>query len=1304
MAHEDTAATPGRSKRPRKSTNYAAESSDAESPGHVKEECLRLYKAVKEMESNGELMCVAFNKLPPKKEYPDYYVEIKKPIALDIIKGKITRGVYGRVSDIVADFDLMCNNAQQYNIPDSYIYDIAGEMRKNIHELAAASISENEPTSPTPQLKLRIRQSTSDQGDDSPPTTAEVSKTPQTKAKRKRPQYTETDSDEDSESKPKAVAKSGARSGSSADQALDDLFQAIYDADLGKAIKLLELPELPMNDYRKVVLREQETEEGDLDNFTWAPLHAAACYGRLKVAQLLCRRGAQVEIVDTMHKSTPLAWAAYTGRKRLAKFLVREFKANVNARNAHGQLPIEIAVDPGHPMWSEFLLPTDGTQIDLPPPEVQETAEPKNTPAKKTKTRMQDAPTPTAMPMATASSQMIGMLPSTPLTPSQPAAQMPGIQVPQSQPMPLNGPVVPQCIGGIGHQEAVHPQMTTAMKEIIAQLDELKDSEGERMIEPFEELPDREEYPEYYEVISYPMALALVKKRIDGYRSFDAFNYDMLWIFNNATFFNEPESEIYNTAVNLEKTYKRLCRDAVQKHQIPFDMTYNDAEASDGRLVSRITVGDHDLFVGDFFYMRNGATKRVGMVTRLRVSGPGDRRKFIDGFWLLTPSEVPEIAGQAVYPHQLFAGLAFEALGVRGVQGKCFVLLPNVYARVYPQGFAAQDVYVCETAYVPSAGPEQPATFRPLTNWAHEFKTPLMKPPAFIPYIVPFTPQKQPLVQWNNVSLLPNLAMTVLNREAAARMQNQARARQTQSATQSPGMQQAALGQYGTMRSPGTQPQQQPNYTQAHQSLMLQFQQAQAKAQAQLNQQKAGINKQASDQIVAAQQQNASFVGSPGYQTLLKQQAQLIEQAQQAFNSQVQMLQQSYNQQAQSLNQAQQQLMQQTQQTVQNLSPLSAQQSIGGAGMVPMSPGIGQMSVASPVARTMQPTMMTMSPMQPMAGGANGMPFSVPGVSMAGVNMTGVSMTGSPHMGMVRPGLSMSPMPMGAMSDASFGASAAMLRPGTPSRAPTGTPILQPGISSPMQAGSNAQAMMAMLLQQQQMQQMRQQQPSTPKQTHLPLSPDLTSPNGQTPAQTLSQQTLNQQNLSQQMFEQWTKSTRVFLTHGNSRIERGCAMQLATPNASMFMHLALNDGDVNHAVQVPKSSSSVLIRPVPGPFTASGKALLALTVNGRACLPRIIPLDGAQASENGMSDDTPSHASDEADKDEMALVKNSNYAYEVPLQVGMNAVGIEAVAAEWLPEHVSNDASDQQVPPGTPVSPDAQRSQTKHFLLFLTRQ
>ncbi|KAJ2766111.1 hypothetical protein IWQ57_004508, partial [Coemansia nantahalensis] len=359
---------------------------------------------------SGEPMCIAFNKLPPKKEYPDYYVEIKKPIALDIIKGKITRGVYGTVAEFVADIDLMCDNAQTYNIPDSYIYDVAGDIRR------AGALSKND-----------------------------------------------------------------------ADTALDELFQAIYDADLGKAVKLLDIANLPIDDYRPVHLVEQGADEGDGGEYQWAPLHAAACYGRLKVAQLLCRRGAKVEAVDTMHKSTPLAWAAYTNRKRLAKFLVREFNANVNARNAHDQLPIQIAVDPGHPMWSEFLLPTDGTVVDLPPPEVHEPPpDLRRTPTKKGKSRSQDAPTgealpgmPLGSPAGAGSASVFEQLRQ---QQQHHLAQLAGAQLqsftsPQRQtaPMPANGPAIPQCIGGIGHKETEHPQMHDAMREIVAQLEELPD-------------------------------------------------------------------------------------------------------------------------------------------------------------------------------------------------------------------------------------------------------------------------------------------------------------------------------------------------------------------------------------------------------------------------------------------------------------------------------------------------------------------------------------------------------------------------------------------------------------------------------------------------------------------------------------------------------------------------------------------------------------------------------------------------------------------------------------------------------------
>ncbi|KAJ2737570.1 ATP-dependent DNA helicase Snf21, partial [Coemansia sp. BCRC 34301] len=162
----DTAMASSRPKRARKSDFGIEEPADSTSA--VKEGCLWLYQAVKEMNKDGEPLCLAFNKLPSKKEYPDYYVEIKKPIALDIMKSKITRGIYKSVSEFVADVDLMCSNAQTYNMPESYIYEVAGDIKRNVHRLASdlepsGSAAPATGISATPQLKLRIRQASLDQ-------------------------------------------------------------------------------------------------------------------------------------------------------------------------------------------------------------------------------------------------------------------------------------------------------------------------------------------------------------------------------------------------------------------------------------------------------------------------------------------------------------------------------------------------------------------------------------------------------------------------------------------------------------------------------------------------------------------------------------------------------------------------------------------------------------------------------------------------------------------------------------------------------------------------------------------------------------------------------------------------------------------------------------------------------------------------------------------------------------------------------------------------------------------------------------
>ncbi|KAM3126423.1 hypothetical protein CJJ07_000878 [Candidozyma auris] len=66
-------------------------------------------------------LVTAFVKLPSKKMYPDYYTLIEEPISLNEVNKKVARGSYGNVQDFVSDFQLMYDNAQKYNDPESWI-------------------------------------------------------------------------------------------------------------------------------------------------------------------------------------------------------------------------------------------------------------------------------------------------------------------------------------------------------------------------------------------------------------------------------------------------------------------------------------------------------------------------------------------------------------------------------------------------------------------------------------------------------------------------------------------------------------------------------------------------------------------------------------------------------------------------------------------------------------------------------------------------------------------------------------------------------------------------------------------------------------------------------------------------------------------------------------------------------------------------------------------------------------------------------------------------------------------------------
>lgn len=80
-----------------------------------------------------------------------------------------------------------------------------------------------------------------------------------------------------------------------------------------------------------------------------------------------------------------------------------------------------------------------------------------------------------------------------------------------------------------------------------------------KLAEPFAELVDKDELPEYYEVIHRPNALKLVRNNLEMryYTKIYDFYIDVELIFQNALVFNDSETLIYQDAEKLLKFFRR---------------------------------------------------------------------------------------------------------------------------------------------------------------------------------------------------------------------------------------------------------------------------------------------------------------------------------------------------------------------------------------------------------------------------------------------------------------------------------------------------------------------------------------------------------------------------------------------------------------------------------------------------------------------------------------------------------------------------------------------------------------------------
>lgn len=110
---------------------------------------------------SGRSIADAFLELPPRDELPEYYQQIRLPVALDTIEEKLKRNAYPTVTTLESDLKRMIQNAKEFNVPKSEIYEDAERIRKLVYNFMkvhnpAYSQDPNYTSFPTPISETKL--------------------------------------------------------------------------------------------------------------------------------------------------------------------------------------------------------------------------------------------------------------------------------------------------------------------------------------------------------------------------------------------------------------------------------------------------------------------------------------------------------------------------------------------------------------------------------------------------------------------------------------------------------------------------------------------------------------------------------------------------------------------------------------------------------------------------------------------------------------------------------------------------------------------------------------------------------------------------------------------------------------------------------------------------------------------------------------------------------------------------------------------------------------------------------------------
>merc|ERR1739844_351845 len=206
---------PGAGKKKRREESEDDEPKKKKKKGAMKKLAKQMRKLIEIViqyeDQDGRILSDPFMKLPSRKELPDYYEVIRKPVDITKILTKIDDGKYDDMDMMARDFDQLCSNTQKYNEDGSLIHEdsivlqsVFTNAREKLQAEWANDQEEDEESNHAPSVASTSHQKMEDDSED-----ASLSVTPEkTKSsKKKKKEPKESSKKEKKESKPRKRKK-----------------------------------------------------------------------------------------------------------------------------------------------------------------------------------------------------------------------------------------------------------------------------------------------------------------------------------------------------------------------------------------------------------------------------------------------------------------------------------------------------------------------------------------------------------------------------------------------------------------------------------------------------------------------------------------------------------------------------------------------------------------------------------------------------------------------------------------------------------------------------------------------------------------------------------------------------------------------------------------------------------------------------------------------------------------------------------------------------------------------------------------